>query len=216
MSNMREIFESYLMTLVHPFRIHQQFRHQLPLPSHDGHLYRPLTLAESLGVSWIFAILRGLGKIILISYFLNFFVNMQSDSFPFLQDLVRSSSVSTYYFLLFSAALDIIFFPVGAIIMTEFWSWVIRKYSAWLNPEVESRVIADQITTHALSSNLFTMIPILGDLIQPLLYYFLIYAGLRSNMEASRSLAFVILATPTVLVLMLASLLFLAIFYLAI
>lgn len=216
MGNFRDIFESYFMTLVHPFRIHQQFRHQLPLPSQEGHLFRPLTLPESLGVSWIFAILRGLGKIVLISYFLKFFVTLQSEDFPFLQDLVQSSSVSTYYFLLFSAALDIIFFPVGAIIMTEFWAWIIRKYSGWLNPEVEADAIADQITTHALSSNVFSMIPILGDIIQPMLYYFLLYAGLRANLEASRSLAFVILATPTILILMVFSLLILTAFYLAI
>ena len=213
---MQDILESYFMTLVHPFRIHQQFRHQLPLPSQDGHLYRPLTLPESLGVSWIFAILRGLGKIILMSYFLKFFVTLQSEEFPFLQDLVQSSGVSTYYFLLFSAALDIVFFPVGAIIMTEFWGWVIRKYSLWLNPEIDADPIADQITTHALSSNVFTMIPILGDIIQPLLYYFLLYAGLRANLEASRSLAFVILATPTILILMIFSMIALAIFCLAV
>lgn len=215
MTYMREVFESYFMTLVHPFRIHQQFRHHLPLPFQGGHTYRPLTLAESLGISWIFAILRGLGKIVLISFFLKYFVSLQSDTVPMLQEFVRSSSVSTYYFLLFSAALDIIFFPIGGMIMTEFWAWVIRVYSGWLQPDSDAHEIADQITTHALSSNVFSMIPVLGDILQPLLYYFLLYAGLRSNLEAPRSLAFVILVTPTVLVLMLLSLLILTLFCLA-
>ncbi len=214
MEKIKEIFETYLMTLVHPFRIHQQFRHQLPLPSQDGHLYRPLTLAEGLGVSWIFVILRGLGKIIIMVAFLNFFMSLQSPEFPFLQDLIRSSSITAYSFLLFSAALDIIFFPIGAIIMTEFWAWVIRTYSGWLNPDQDADTIADQITVHALSSNLFSMIPILGDLIQPILYYFLLYAGIRSNLGATRSLTFIVLITPTLLIGMFLSVMALAIFYL--
>lgn len=214
MKTFSEMIETYLMVLVHPFRIHQQFRYKLSLPHHEGHLHEPLTLAESIGISWVFAILRGLGKIIILNFFLHSFMNMQSENFPFLQDLLKSSGSSTYYFLLFSAALDIIFFPIGTIVLTEVWAWVIRRYAIWLNPELPAEEISDQITTHALSSNLFTIIPFVGDLIQTLLYYFLIYAGLRSNLGASRSLAWVILLTPTILGLMVLSLFAFMFFYL--
>lgn len=202
------------MVLVHPFRIHQQFRHELPIPNHEGKIYCPLTLAESLGISWVFAVVRGLTKIIFLNFFLQSFLSMQSESFPFLQDLLKSSGSSTYYFLLFSAALDIIFFPLGALVMTEVWAWVIKRYSQWLNPELPHDLIADQITTHALSSNLFTIIPFVGEIIQAGLYYFLLYAGLRSNMGASRSLAWIILMTPTMFLLMVLSLLGFTVFYL--
>lgn len=202
------------MVLVHPFRIHQQFRHRLPLPNHDGHLYEPLTLAESLGISWLFAILRGLGRIIVLNFFLQSFLNMQSENFPFLQEMLKNSGASSYYFFLFSAALDIIFFPIGTIVMTEVWAWIIRKYAEKLNPELPHDAIADQITTHALSSNLFSIIPFIGDVIQSLLYYFLLYAGLRSNLGASRSLAWVILLTPTVILLMTFSIVMFMVFYL--
>lgn len=208
------MIETYLMVLVHPFRIHQQFRHQLPIPNHEGAVYGPLTLAESLGISWIFAIVRGLARIIILNFFLHSFLSMQSAEFPFLQDLLKSSGASSYYFFLFSAALDIIFFPIGTLVMTEVWAWVIRKYAEFLNPDLPHEVIADQITTHALSSNLFSIIPFLGDLIQVLVYYFLLYAGLRSNLGASRSLAWVILLTPTVFLFMTVSTLLFILFYL--
>lgn len=214
MKTITEMIETYIMVLVHPFRIHQQFRHQLPIPHHEGHLYEPLTLAESLGISWIFAIFRGLGKIIILNFFLQSFLSMQTDNYPFLQELLVSSGSSTYYFLLFSAALDIIFFPVAAIVITELWAWVIRKYATILNPDLPADEIADQITTHALSSNLFTIIPFIGDLIQSFLYYFLLYAGIRSNLGASRSLTWVILLTPTLFFFMVVSLLIFMIFYL--
>jgi hypothetical protein len=202
MRSIQDLVETYFMVLVHPFRIHQQFRHNVALPGQNNYLFAPLKLSEALGISWVFAIIRGLAKLVLMNFFLQSFINMQSESFPVLQDILISSGLSTYYFLLFSASLDIIFFPVTALVMTEVWAWFIRMYSKWLNPDQDHEEIADQITTHALSSNLFTISPFLGDLIQSGLYYFLLYAGLRSNLGASRSLAWVILLTPTVLAMM--------------
>lgn len=212
--NMSELLETYLMTLVHPFRIQQQFRHNIPLPGHEGHLYEPLSLAESIGISWVFAIVRGLFKIVILNFFLHSFLSFQSPEFEILQDLVRTSGFSTYYFLLFSAALDIIFFPVGAIVVTEVWTWIIKLYARLLNPDLPADDIAHQITVGALSSNLFSIVPFVGDMVQLGLYLFLLYAGLRSNLEASRSLAMVILLTPTVLFFMALSLMFFLIFYL--
>lgn len=214
MQNLADILETYVMTLVHPFRIHQQFRFRLPLPNQDGHLFEPLTLAESIGVSWVFAVVRGLFKLVILNFFLQSFLSLQSPEFEVLQDLVRTSGFSTYYFFLFSASLDIIFFPMGAIIVTEVWAWIIRAYARLLNPELPADEIADQITVGALSSNLFNIIPFIGDAIQAFLYLFLLYAGLRSNLGASRSLAFVILLTPTVLLFMVVSLILFLLFYL--
>jgi len=210
------MIETYFMVLVHPFRIHQQFRYQLPLPGHQGENYAPLSLAESLGISWIFAVIRGLARIIVLNFFLQSFLSLQSEEFPFLQEFIQSSGFSSYYFLLFSAALDIIFFPISTILLTEVWAWIIRKYAQWLNPELPHEEIADQVTTHALSSHLFSVIPFLGDFIQTVIYYFLLYAGLRTNLGASKSLAWVILLTPTLILAMLVSVIIFIAFYLVI
>lgn len=214
MKSIFDLIETYLIVLVHPFRIHQQFRYSLSLFGHGGRIYTPLSLSEALGISWVFAVIRGLTKIIFLNFFLQAFLNFQSEDFPFLQNLILGSGASTYYFLLFSAALDIIFFPIGALIMTEVWGWIIRTYSNWLNPELPKEEISDQITTHALSSNLFTIVPFVGELIQGFVYYFLLYAGLRSNLGASRSLAWVIILTPTLVLFMMMSLFAFTVFYL--
>ncbi|MBA2404043.1 MAG: hypothetical protein H0V66_04665 [Bdellovibrionales bacterium] len=214
MKSILDLLETYFMVLVHPFRIHQQFRYNVALPGQENHFFVPLKLSEALGISWVFAIVRGLGKLVLMNFFLQSFISMQSDKFPILQDLILSSGLSTYYFLLFSASLDIIFFPITALVMTEVWAWMIRTYSKWLNPDLPHEEIADQITTHALSSNIFCIVPFLGDMIQTGLYYFLLYAGLRSNLGTSRSLAWVILITPTLIAFMLFSLFALLLFFL--
>jgi hypothetical protein len=214
MKNVSGLFETYLMVLVHPFRIHQQFRFNIPIPHQDGHIYEPLTLAESLGISWIFAIVKGLGKILILKFFITSLLSMQGSEFSLLIELIQNSGVSAYYFLLFSAALDIIFFPMLSIVLTELWAWIIKLYAGWLNPDLPKDIIADQITTHALSSNLFNVIPFIGDFIQTIIYHFLIYAGLRSNLGTSRSLAFVILLTPLMATLMFVSLILVTLFYL--
>ena len=51
MKSLTELMETYLLVLVHPFRIHQQFRHQLALPGQENHLHEPLKLSEALGIS---------------------------------------------------------------------------------------------------------------------------------------------------------------------
>lgn len=214
MKTFSETFETYLMVLVHPFKLHQQFRSKIPLSSEDGYLFEPISMAQGLGISWVFAILRGLFKLMILNVFLSTFMSLQSDEFHLLQEIVQNSGFTTYYFLLFSAALDIIFFPIGALILTEFWSWVIRTYVKLLNPDLPAEEIADEISVHALSSNLFNIIPFIGDLIQTGVYFFLLYAGLRSNLGASRSLAAVILLTPSLVGIMVFSLISLVIFYL--
>lgn len=214
MAKMMSLLETYLMVLVHPFRIHQQFRHMVAMPHHEGHIYHPLSLAEGIGISWIFAVVRGIAKIVIINLFFQTFFTIQKENFPFLEEVMATSGFSTYYFLLFSSAVDIVFFPITALIITEVWAFFIRLFCGWLNPELPKDEIADEITTHALSSHLFSMIPFIGDLLQPLLYYFLLYAGLRSNLGASRSLAYVIIVTPTLLGLMFLAVIFLGIFYL--
>jgi len=198
MKELARIFETYLMVLVHPFQIHHQFRHNVTLPGHQER-YAPLKLAEALGVSWLFAIFRGMGKILLINIFLYSFFNTQIESFPFVRDFIVSSGISTYSLLIFWASIDIIFFPVATLVMVEIWNWVIRLYAGWLNPELPREEIADQITTHSLSANLIFMIPIIGDIFQRFVFLFLLYAGLRANLGASKSLAIVILLTPTLI-----------------
>jgi hypothetical protein len=213
MHKLTELLETYFMVLVHPFRIHHQFRHHVVLPGHSD-LVPPLTLAESIGISWVFSILRGLLKLILMNFFLTAFISFQSENFPFLEQLMQSSGISAFYFLLFSAALDIIFFPISALVQSEIWIFIIRQYARWLNPELPAQQIADQVATHALSSHVIFIVPFIGDGLQFLLYLFLLFAGLRANLGASRTLAHVILLTPFMIFFMVMSLLTLMLFFL--
>ena len=45
MKSILELFETYLMVLVHPYRIHQQFRYHVSLPGQENHLFAPFQQA---------------------------------------------------------------------------------------------------------------------------------------------------------------------------
>ena len=48
MKTIFDLLETYLMVLIHPFRIHQQFRYQVALPGQENHFFAPLKLSEAL------------------------------------------------------------------------------------------------------------------------------------------------------------------------
>lgn len=203
MQSTLRLFETYLLPIVHPFRIHRHFYMSSPLPGREGEKVDALNLSEALLFSWIFAVLKGLMRIVLINIFIQSFIAFQSENFPFFEMVAQEAGLTTYYFLLFSAMLDIMFFPIITMVTTEFWNWVIRVFAKIMNYEGDREEVAHQITVTALSSYVFFLVPLIGELIQAAMYYLMLYAGLRENLRASRSLAFVILMAPAVILLML-------------
>ncbi len=211
MSSFKEVLETYFTVLFHPFKVHGQFRFQMSSTSEFS--LKPLTLAEAVGVSWVFCIMRGFLKILI----LNLLIVTVGTGFSGIEigGLFSQSMTSGYTFFVISSALDILFFPIAALIINGYWAWIIRLFTKWLNPELDRDKIADQITTHALSSHIVGIIPFVGEFFQFLGYYFLLYAGLRANLGASRSFSFVVLVSPILLIMMLLSLLTVVLFYLA-
>jgi len=212
MQAMLNLFESYLLPIVHPFRIHRHFHMNQPLPGREGEQVQALNLSEALMFSWIFAVLKGLMRIVLINVVIQSFISFQSENFPFFEMVAQEAGLTTYYFLLFSAMLDIVFFPILTMVMTEFWNWVIRIFAGLMKFEGDREEVAHQITVTALSSYVFFLVPLIGEIIQSFMYYMMLYAGLRENLRASRSLAFVILITPVILLMMFLSLAALVLF----
>ncbi|MFY7993552.1 MAG: hypothetical protein ACOVP4_09695 [Bacteriovoracaceae bacterium] len=215
MQQLLHLFETYLLPVVHPFRIHRHFHMNLPLPGREGERIGALNLSEALLFSWIFAVLKGLMRIVLINIVIQSFISFQSENFPFFEMVAQEAGLTTYYFLLFSAMLDIVFFPILTMVTTEFWNWVIRLFANLMDFQGDREEVAHQITVTALSSYVFFLIPLIGELIQAFMYYIMLYAGLRENLRASRSLAFVILISPAILLTMVLCLAGLALFYLS-
>lgn len=210
MNQMKDILETYFTVLFHPYKVHGQFRFQMP--STSTYSLRPLRLSEAIGVSWIFCIVRGLIKLLMM----NFFIITVGSTFSGLEvgGLFSDSISSGYSFFVISSALDILFFPIAALIINSYWAWVIKLFIKWLNPDLDREKISDEITTHALSSHFLGVIPFVGEFFQFLYYYFLLYVGLRANLGASRSFSLVVLISPFLFIAMVVGLLSFAVFYL--
>lgn len=202
MNSFRDILDTYFTVLIHPFKVHSQFRFQMPSTSEFS--LKPLSLAEAVGVSWFFCIMRGFLKILI----LNFLLISVGNTFSGIDlgGLFSNSMSSGYTFFVVSSALDILFFPIAALIINRYWAWVIGLFIKWLNPELDREKIADQITTHALSSHVIGVIPFVGEFFQFFYYYFLLFAGLRANLGASRSFSLVVLISPILFILVLLAL----------
>jgi hypothetical protein len=100
------------------------------------------------------------------------------------------------------------------LVSTELWNFVLKLYANWLKVEGDRDELVRDVTSVALSSNFFLVVPIIGVIFQQISWMILLYIGCRHQLGASRSLAFLILMTPTVVMLMGVSLLALGIFYL--
>lgn len=213
MNHVIAYFHSYIFALLQPSKVHDWLKHgiapwaDLELPPRPG-------LAESIGVSWVMAIVQALGKIALASLILQYLIDFQIESGWAFNFIDTDAELVPYYFLVISTSLDLIFFPIVTLVVTQFWNFVVRTFGWLLGLEKEERELAaDQITVVALSSNFFLVLPVLGVVLQKFAWLFLMYKGLRRNLGASRSLSVIVLVAPSMLMLMLASLLVLAVVF---
>ena len=189
--------ESYFYGLIHPIKTHHWLKFGIAPDSSQARSLPRLDV--SLAISWGLAIVRGMVQLFLANLVIEAFMAFQNDDLFFFDLIDTQDALWPYYIFIFSTAIDVIFFPIMSLVVIEFWNFIIRFYARWLKVEGDHFVIADQITTVALSSNFFLVVPLIGDYISKLCWPFLIYAGLRHNLGASRSVSVVILLTPLVL-----------------
>jgi hypothetical protein len=203
-------FHSYFLCLFKPKLMLDWLRHGIT-PFSDYQLPYP-EVGVQIGISWSFAIIQGIARLLMANLVLQLFLHYQNTSDFFYALIDVKDALFPYYFLLFSTALDLVFFPILALINTEIWNFILRFYARWLGVEGNRDEIVRDITSVALSSHFFLIIPIIGVVFQQLAWMVLLFIGCRHQLGASRTLAFLILMTPNVVILMGVSLLALVIF----
>ena len=201
MSALLPYFHSYVLCLLKPravldwlkLGIEPDLARGLALPNPE--------LTGQVAVSWVFALIQGLARLMLANLLVQLFLYYQNDSDFFYALVDVEDGLFPYYVMLFTTALDLVFFPILTLVVTEFWNVILRQYARWLQVEGDPGDCARDITTVALSSNFFLLLPIIGVVFQQLAWLYLLYVGARHQLGASRTLAVLILLTPTVLML---------------
>lgn len=214
MNNVLPYLHSYALCLLRPRVMLDWLRHGIA-PYADGEHELPQPeLTGQLAVSWMFAVIQGIVRILLANFMVQLFLHYQNEDNFFYSFVDVEDGLFPYYVLLFTTALDLVFFPILTLIVTEFWNFILRQYARWLKVDGDVDDVARDITTVALSSHFFLVLPVIGVVFQQIAWVYLLYVGCRHHLQATRLLSIVILITPTVLMLMSISVFSLAIFYL--
>lgn len=212
MQSLLDYLHTYTLCLLKPRQMLDWLKYNVS-PHQEENLPQP-ELGYQLGVSWAFAIVQGLSRLLVANMLVQLFLNFQDDDLFFSTLVDREDGLFPYYILVFSSALDLIFFPILTLVVTEVWNLILRLYAGFLQVEGEPQEMASDITKVALSSHFFLLLPVIGPLFQQLAWLYLLYVGCRHRLGASRSLSVIILITPTVIMLMGVSVVVLGLFYL--
>ena len=197
----KDYFYSFFTYLMHPYRTHEYFKHNIPMP---GNKFAPLKMDiyEALSLSWIFALINGFVRVILI------YLIFQLVSGFLNQGTVLSMGgiqLSGHYFIILSTVIDVIFFPLFTLFVIQFWEFMIKLFARLLDYQGNAEEMASQVMAVSLSSHILSIVPIFGDIIQKIVAVFLMYAGLRKNLEASHGVCMVIISMPFLIFLLLLS-----------
>mgnify|MGYP001627361022 CR=1 FL=1 len=202
---------SYALCLLKPRQMLDWLAHGIRPYGDEGELERP-DLVSQVALSWAMALVQGFARLLMANVLVQLFLayHNHNDLFSFFIDV--QDGLFPYYFLVLSTALDLVFFPILTLVQTQVWAFVLRLYARALHLPGDEGDIAEQVTNVALSSHFFLLVPIIGPVFQQLSWLYLLYVGCRHRLGASRSLSIVILLTPTVVTLMLVSLVIFGVF----
>lgn len=203
-----DIFYSYIHYLVHPFKTHESF-----LGGGRSDDFKPLKLSvyESLGTSWVFIVFNAMFKLIILNMILVTFLDIFVEDSSFFSQMIDVNQYTSFYLLILSTILDVIFYPLFGFFIIQFWELIIKIFANLLGVEGDITEKTHRIISVSLSSNILKIIPIFGSPAQGLASMILMYAGLRKQLNTSPVLSFCILFSPIVIVLGLISV-FVAIF----
>lgn len=198
-------FYTFFMYLIHPLKSHDYLLDE----GEKNLLPKKLSIYESIGMSWAFIVINGLLKIWLINLVVYSFFRFTELNDGIIGQFYASDGVFGFYVLIFSAILEVIFFPLFTLIIIQIWEFIIRGYARILELDNEISQKVDDIMSVTLSSNILMIIPIFGGIAQKLTSIYLMYVGLRKQLHLKPMVCICIMLTPYLLLFGLFSFLFL-------
>ena len=185
---MKIVLQSLFFSFCHPFRF-AAYIGGTPFISRETALHwrslkiRPLTLGEILIISWVFKIIS---EILLLNFLAagDYFLMVH----PKLQVKVPT------IILIFTTGFSIACFPLIQLLFWGACKWIIGVFgNIYLSDEEMDRHL-DSVLVHSLSSNVMLAIPFVGSILQSLLWYLYLFAGLKNTFGLSPLRAIGILA----------------------
>ena len=199
-----QILKTYFYYLIHPFKSHRLLK-EAAARGEEGEILS-LSLYESLGASWMFIVIGAMARIILLNGVILLFLNMLDPASGLLSKFYDGDKFTGFYFLVLSAVLDVVFFPLVTLFIVQFWEFVLKTFAKMAGLGENADEKARTVLSVALSSHVLQVIPVFGDMAQKLALFVQMYAGAREQLGFSRSLTLCALFTPVLLLLFFLSL----------
>lgn len=223
---MKELFQTYVMSLVRPFATQERLRLQREsgMRKEQGVVSlfgeapqvnefetdSSLSFVDAMSMSWFLSILKALYAVVAMLIGLEWLGVMGEDG-SYIKEL-QFWSERTQTITVFMITLEVILFPLTLWFYAKFWGVVIRFFGDVFEVEGDCTQISEQIVNHSLSSHLFLVIPVFGELAKHASSLVLIYAGLKRNMGLNTIQSLIVLLSPLMLLLFI---IFLTLLYLA-
>lgn len=189
-----DALRSYFFYLAHPFKTHRILSEG---ENEEG--IKQLGIYESLGVSWIFIVISGMLRILMVNALIAMFLSVMDPASDLLTRFYDGDRFTGFYFLVLSTILDVIFFPLITLFVIQFWEFVIKSFANLAGVEGDIEAKTKAVVSVSLSSHILVIAPIIGDLAQKIANFTQMYAGLRERLGFSRSLSVCVLMTPVLI-----------------
>lgn len=196
---MKKIFDAYLTTFLHPFKIHDYYWNGIPLPGKELVPFSPLSFNEGLAFSWLIAIVKGFIDVVLLNLAfkgVSFYQWNNSHEFSIFNFDV---SFSGYYFFLIQIVVATLIFPLFLLVWATFWKFVLNLIGEFLGVE-DFRDKSKVIVTNAMTSNLMSIIPMFGGIAQSISSTIHLYAGLKKSFNLDSRAAMLALSLPVLVI----------------
>lgn len=203
---MRELFQIYFQSLFRPFALQEVLRHERL--SQDGQTIfslapvaskKKLSFIDAMSLSWVMVLIKAIYAMIALLIGV-YWLGILGDEGRYLGGLKfwgAKAQTVTIFMIIF----DVILFPLTIWFYAKFWGVVIRFFGQLFDVEGDLNEMSEQIVNHSLSSHLFLVIPIFGEMVKHLAGLTLIYAGLKKNMQLSTLQSLMVLVSPLMLLL---------------
>lgn len=205
---MKELFQIYARSLFRPFATQESLR-VLRLSTHNQSIFAfqkvssptggALSFLDAMSISWVMVLIKAIYAMVALLIGV-YWLGILGDEGRFISGL-KFWGTTAQTITIFMIIFEVILFPLTLWFYTKFWGVVIRFFGELFEVEGDMNQISEQIVNHSLSSHLFLIIPVFGEMVKHLAGLTLIYAGLKNNMRLNTMQSLMVLLSPLILLL---------------
>lgn len=192
---MKKIFDAYLTTFLHPFKIHDYYWNGIPLPGKELISFSPLSFNEGLAISWLLAIIKGFMDVLLLNLAFKGVSLYQWNNAREFSIFNFDVSFSGYYFFLIQIVIATLICPLFLLVWAKFWVFVLNLIGEFLGVE-DYQEKSNIMVTNAMTSNLLSIIPMFGGIAQSISSTVHLFAGLKKSFQLDTQAAMLALSLP--------------------